>query len=81
MLCLQYYTEETVYEEVPGEVRLSTHLHEPILIREELLSSLRDRKMAKGSLFRVLTLPCSEVGTAEDGLVSHQWKERPLWYC
>lgn len=22
MLCLQYYTEETVYEEVPGEVRL-----------------------------------------------------------
>lgn len=33
VLCLQYYTEETVYEEVPGEVRLSPPAHALILIR------------------------------------------------
>lgn len=62
MLCLQYYTEETVYEEVPGEVRLGPHMRELILIREEPLSSLRDRKMENRSLFRELTLLCPAVG-------------------
>lgn len=38
VLCLQYYTEETVYEEVPGEVRLGPHMHGLVLITEEPLS-------------------------------------------